>query len=64
MNKFEAAPRQLEVCAIAKHCPGFLNRQILTLLMANCLGVPDAAFRQLQARILRLIRLRLMRLLP
>ena len=50
MHKFDAACRHLEVCAIAKHCPGFLNRQVITLLMASCLGVPDDAFRRLQVR--------------
>lgn len=48
MNKFEATCRNLEICAHAKYCSGFLNRQIITQLMRNCLGVPDDVFRRLQ----------------
>ena len=48
MNKFEAAASLLEVCEVAKYAPGYLNRQIITLLGDRCLGVPDAAFKRLQ----------------
>ncbi len=50
MNKFEAESKMLEVCCVASYVPGYLNRQIITILMEKCLGVPDAVFQQLQAR--------------
>lgn len=48
MNKFEADAQMLEICDCARYAPGFLNRQIVTLLMDKCLGVPDAIFQRLQ----------------
>ncbi len=50
MNKFEASAQMLEICDYARYVPGYLNRQIVTLLMQNCLGVPDSVFQRLQAR--------------
>jgi hypothetical protein len=51
MSKFEAAATNLEVCNVARHTPGYLNRQIITILMHKCLGVPDSVIRGLQVRI-------------
>jgi hypothetical protein len=48
MNKFEADAKMLEICDYARYAPGFLNRQIVTLLMEKCLGVPDGIFHRLQ----------------
>lgn len=55
MSKFEAESQMLEVCAVASHVPGYLNRQIITVLMDKCLGVPDTVFQQLQATIIILL---------
>ena len=48
MSKFEATSSLLEVCEVAKFAPGYLNRQVITLLGGRCLGVPDAVFKSLQ----------------
>lgn len=48
MKKFDSDACILEVCAYAQHAPGYLNRQLITLLMDKCLGVPDESFRELQ----------------
>lgn len=48
MRKFETDADMLEICQFAKHAPGYLNRQIITLLMDKCLGVPDDVFKRLQ----------------
>ena len=48
MRKFDSDACILEVCAYAQHAPGYLNRQLITLLMDKCLGVPDESFRELQ----------------
>ncbi|EIE18524.1 RdRP-domain-containing protein, partial [Coccomyxa subellipsoidea C-169] len=50
MNKFEASAQMLEICDYARYVPGYLNRQIVTLLMQKCLGVPNSVFQRLQAR--------------
>ncbi|KAJ4732920.1 RNA-dependent RNA polymerase [Rhynchospora pubera] len=42
MNKFESEHTTLEVVSWTRYQPGFLNRQIVTLLSA--LGVPDEVF--------------------
>ena len=48
MNKFDSGACILEVCAVAQYSPGYLNRQLITLLLEKSLGVPDSSFRQLQ----------------
>lgn len=50
MNKFQSTHNILEICAWTRFQPGFLNRQIITLLSA--LGVPDEIFWQMQAAML------------
>ena len=54
MKKFASDARILEVCALAQYAPGYLNRQLITLLMENCLGVPDDSFRELQVSLMGL----------
>ena len=51
MTKFSSDAQILEVCEYARYAPGYLNRQLITLLMSKCLGVPDSAFRELQVRL-------------
>ena len=51
MTKFSSDAQILEVCEYARYAPGYLNRQLITLLMNKCLGVPDSAFRELQVPI-------------
>ena len=51
MTKFSSDAQILEVCEYARYAPGYLNRQLITLLMSKCLGVPDSAFRELQVPI-------------
>ena len=51
MTKFSSDAHILEVCEYARYAPGYLNRQLITLLMSKCLGVPDSAFRELQVPI-------------
>ncbi|KAM7258329.1 hypothetical protein ACFE04_014070 [Oxalis oulophora] len=46
MNKFTSDHRTLEICSWTKFQPGFLNRQIVTLLSA--LEVEDDIFRSMQ----------------
>ncbi|XP_043719153.1 RNA-dependent RNA polymerase 6-like isoform X1 [Telopea speciosissima] len=46
MNKFESTHTILEVISWTRFQPGFLNRQIITLLSA--LGVPDHMFSRMQ----------------
>ncbi|XP_010250107.2 PREDICTED: RNA-dependent RNA polymerase 6-like [Nelumbo nucifera] len=46
MNKFESGHTTLEVCSWTRFQPGYLNRQIITLLSA--LSVPDDVFSRLQ----------------
>ncbi|EPS62146.1 hypothetical protein M569_12646, partial [Genlisea aurea] len=46
MKKFESEHAVLEICSWTKFLPGFLNRQIITLLTA--LGVPDDIFWNMQ----------------
>ncbi|KAM5569729.1 RNA-dependent RNA polymerase 6 [Rosa sericea] len=46
MNKFESDHTTLEICSWTRFQPGFLNRQIITLLSA--LGVPDEIFWTMQ----------------
>ncbi|KAJ1283464.1 hypothetical protein BS78_03G130300 [Paspalum vaginatum] len=46
MNKFESTHTVLEVVSWTKFQPGFLNRQIITLL--SSLNVPDIIFSQMQ----------------
>ncbi|XP_043719157.1 RNA-dependent RNA polymerase 6-like [Telopea speciosissima] len=46
MNKFESTHSILEVISWTRYQPGFLNRQIITLLSA--LGVPDCMFSRMQ----------------
>ncbi len=48
MRKFDSGACILEVCEIAQYSPGYLNRQLITLLLKKSLGVPDSSFRQLQ----------------
>ncbi|KAK1275905.1 RNA-dependent RNA polymerase 6 [Acorus gramineus] len=46
MNKFESDHTMVEVCSWSRYQPGFLNRQIVTLL--SCLCVPDDVFWRMQ----------------
>lgn len=46
MNKFQSTHTTLEICAWTRFQPGFLNRQIITLLSA--LDVPDEIFWKMQ----------------
>lgn len=46
MNKFESTHTTLEICSWTRFQPGFLNRQIVTLLSA--LNVPDEVFWNMQ----------------
>lgn len=46
MNKFQSTHTILEICAWTRFQPGFLNRQIVTLLSA--LKVPDEVFWKMQ----------------
>lgn len=46
MNKFESKHNTIEVCGWTRFQPGFLNRQIITLLSA--LGVSDGIFWNMQ----------------
>ncbi|KAJ3695634.1 hypothetical protein LUZ60_001011 [Juncus effusus] len=46
MNKFDSSHMTLEVISWTRFQPGFLNRQIITLLSA--LGVPDQVFADMQ----------------
>jgi RNA-dependent RNA polymerase len=46
MNKFQSNHTILEICSWTRFQPGFLNRQIITLLSA--LNVPDAVFWKMQ----------------
>uniref|UniRef100_A0A1D1ZGP2 RNA-dependent RNA polymerase n=2 Tax=Anthurium amnicola TaxID=1678845 RepID=A0A1D1ZGP2_9ARAE len=46
MNKFESLHTVLEVVSWTRFQPGFLNRQIITLL--SSLGVPDCVFDKMQ----------------
>nr|KYP43410.1 putative RNA-dependent RNA polymerase SHL2 [Cajanus cajan] len=50
MNKFQSTHTILEICAWTRFQPGFLNRQIITLLSA--LEVPDDIFWQMQEAML------------
>ncbi|CAO2208303.1 unnamed protein product [Urochloa humidicola] len=50
MRKFESTHTVLEVVSWTKFQPGFLNRQIITLL--SSLNVPDAIFSQMQEAML------------
>lgn len=50
MHKFESNHTVLEVVSWTKFQPGFLNRQIITLL--SSLNVPDAIFAQMQEAML------------
>ncbi|KAF0920038.1 hypothetical protein E2562_032612 [Oryza meyeriana var. granulata] len=50
MRKFESSHSVLEVVSWTKFQPGFLNRQIITLL--SSLNVPDAIFSQMQETML------------
>ncbi|XP_068642476.1 RNA-dependent RNA polymerase 6-like [Aristolochia californica] len=50
MDKFRSNHRMLEVVSWSYFQPGFLNRQIVTLLSA--LGVPDDVFEKMQDRML------------
>lgn len=47
MNKFQSHHTTLEICSWTRFQPGFLNRQIITLLCA--LDVPDETFWKMQA---------------
>ena len=51
MTKFSSNAQILEVCEYARYAPGYLNRQLITLLMTKRLGVPDSALRELQVPI-------------
>ncbi|GAB2284911.1 RNA dependent RNA polymerase [Dionaea muscipula] len=46
MNKFQSSHTVLEVCSWTRFQPGFLNRQIITLL--SSLSVPDEIFWEMQ----------------
>ncbi|KAL3566137.1 hypothetical protein D5086_031552 [Populus alba] len=46
MNKFQSNHTTLEICSWTRFQPGFLNRQIITLL--STLSVPDAVFWKMQ----------------
>ncbi|XP_022961927.1 RNA-dependent RNA polymerase 6 [Cucurbita moschata] len=46
MNKFQSDHRILEICSWTRFQPGFLNRQIITLL--STLNVPDEIFWSMQ----------------
>lgn len=48
MRKFEAKAKNLEVVGVSKYLPAFLNRQIISILFEKSLGVPNAAFQELQ----------------
>ncbi|OMO61675.1 RNA-dependent RNA polymerase, eukaryotic-type [Corchorus capsularis] len=50
MNKFQSSHTTLEICSWTRFQPGFLNRQIITLL--STLGVPDDVFREMQTTML------------
>lgn len=50
MRKFESTHSVLEVCSWTRFQPGFLNRQIITLL--SSLNVADAIFSQMQETML------------
>lgn len=47
MNKFQSKHTTLEICSWTRFQPGFLNRQIITLL--STLNVPDEIFWKMQA---------------
>eukprot|EP00252_Welwitschia_mirabilis_P004884 TRINITY_DN1521_c0_g1_i2.p1 TRINITY_DN1521_c0_g1~~TRINITY_DN1521_c0_g1_i2.p1 ORF type:complete len:1212 (+),score=159.84 TRINITY_DN1521_c0_g1_i2:186-3821(+) len=53
MKKFDSAHRVLEIITWTRFLPGFLNRQIITLLSA--LGVPNKAFSDLQTAMVQRI---------
>jgi RNA-dependent RNA polymerase len=42
MLKFESSASVVEICAVARLLPAYLNRQVITLLTGN--GVPEAVF--------------------
>ncbi|KAG5225284.1 SILENCING DEFECTIVE family protein [Salix suchowensis] len=46
MNKFQSSHTTLEICSWTRFQPGFLNRQIVTLL--SSLNVPDEVFWKMQ----------------
>ena len=48
MTKFASEACIMEVCGTAQYAPGYLNRQLITLLLDKSLGVPDSSFRELQ----------------
>ncbi|KFK40016.1 rna-dependent rna polymerase 6 [Arabis alpina] len=50
MNKFHSNHTILEICSWTRFQPGFLNRQIITLL--SVLGVPDEVFWDMQETML------------
>lgn len=50
MNKFQSHHTTLEICSWTRFQPGFLNRQIITLL--STLNVPDEMFWSMQASML------------
>ncbi|KAL6980202.1 RNA-dependent RNA polymerase [Sarracenia purpurea var. burkii] len=50
MHKFESKHTTLEICSWTRLQPGFLNRQIITLL--STLNVPDAIFWKMQESML------------
>ncbi|CAA7400087.1 unnamed protein product [Spirodela intermedia] len=51
MRKFESSHAVIEVASWTKFQPGFLNREIVTLL--SCLGVTDQVFDEMQAAMVR-----------
>ncbi|KAL6216987.1 hypothetical protein ACLB2K_010205 [Fragaria x ananassa] len=57
MNKFNSQHNTLEICSWARLQPGFLNRQIITLL--STLDVPDMVFRRMQQQMLSNLKLML-----
>ena len=54
MRKFASNACIMEVCGTAQYAPGYLNRQLITLLLDKSLGVPDSSFRELQVHLVGL----------
>ncbi|KAK9817915.1 hypothetical protein WJX72_004281 [[Myrmecia] bisecta] len=57
MEKFETEHDWLEVVKLARWLPGYLNRQIIMLLLDSCGrgGVPDHVFEELQGAMLAIL---------
>jgi|Transcript_15200 RNA-dependent RNA polymerase len=53
MLKFASSSSVVEICAVARLLPAYLNRRVITLLTAN--GVPESVFEDMHARELALL---------